>query len=82
MARWFLAAEIAAALEAEGVALVDAHHAAEPDAAGAPLAEIRRALARSLRRRATASERTAGEVAGGVIDGLVDAGRLVRTAIS
>ena len=56
VASWFLADEIAGDLDAEGVAFVERHRAAEPDAPGAPLAEIRRALARSLRRRATASE--------------------------
>ncbi len=79
VASWFLADEIAGDLAAEGVVLVERHRAAEPDAPGAPLAEIRRALARALRRRATASERTAGAVASGVLDALVDAGRLVRT---
>jgi selenocysteine-specific elongation factor len=54
-------------------------HDAEPMATGVPLATVRRGLARSLRRRATADEPTANAVADAVLDGLVAVGRLVRT---
>jgi selenocysteine-specific elongation factor len=76
---WILAEEEAATLDAEAIRLVDAHHEAEPLAAGMPLAGLRRALARSLRRRVTTDERTAGAVADGLVDALVAAGRLARS---
>ncbi|MEA2537173.1 MAG: selenocysteine-specific elongation factor, partial [Chloroflexota bacterium] len=78
LGRWLLAEDIAAALEAEAMDLVAARHAAAPLQAGAPLAEIRRALARSLRRRASAIDTVATEVAGAMIGGLVEDGRLAR----
>jgi len=77
---WLLAVGIADGLEEATVRLVDAHHDAEPLAAGAPLAEVRRALIRSLRRQVTADDRTASAVADGLLDGLVGGGRLARTA--
>jgi selenocysteine-specific elongation factor len=76
---WLAADDIASVLEAEAIGLVDTRHDAEPMAAGVPLAEIRRALARSLRRLATSSERTAIAVADALLDDLVAAERLVRT---
>ena len=76
---WILAEEEAEALDAEALRLVDAHHDAEPLAAGMPLAVLRRALARSLRRRVTTDERTAGAVADGLVEALVAEGRLARS---
>jgi selenocysteine-specific elongation factor len=76
---WMVAEAIAAGLEEESVRLVDADHDAEPLAAGAPLAEVRRALVRSLRRQVTTDDRTASAVVDGLIDGLVDGGLLART---
>ncbi len=75
---WLLVRDVAAALDAEAIALVDARHAAEPLATGIPLAEVRRSLARSLRRMVTADDRTALEVAGTLLEDLVAAGRLAR----
>ncbi|MDP9482946.1 MAG: selenocysteine-specific translation elongation factor [Chloroflexota bacterium] len=75
---WLLAGEVASALEAEGLALVEAHRVAAPLAKGAPLAEIRRTLARALRRRVSADERHATELADALIGGMVGDGRLVR----
>jgi selenocysteine-specific elongation factor len=75
---WWLAGEIAAALEAEALAMVEAHHAAAPLAGGAALAEIRRTLARSLRQRVTADERVATEVADALIGEMVRDGRIAR----
>ena len=76
---WILAEEEAEALDAEAIRLVDAYHGAEPLAAGMPLAGLRRALARSLRRRVTTDERTAGALADGVVDALVASGGLTRS---
>jgi selenocysteine-specific elongation factor len=75
---WLVAERIAAALEAEALALVAAHHDSEPLAAGAPLAELRRTLARLLRRHATVDERTAAAIADALLDGLAAGGRLAR----
>jgi selenocysteine-specific elongation factor len=74
-----LAEEEAATLDAEALRLVDAHHDAEPLAAGMPLAGLRRALARSLRRRVTSDERTAAIVTDGLIEALIADGRLARS---
>jgi selenocysteine-specific elongation factor len=76
---WLVTDEVTATLEAEAFTLVGTHHDTEPLAAGAPLAGVRRALARSLRRRVTADERTAASVADAVVDTLVADGRLART---
>jgi selenocysteine-specific elongation factor len=75
---WLLTEETASALETEALALVDAGHESAPLAAGTPLAGVRRALARSLRRRVTADERTAASIADALADGLVADGRLAR----
>ena len=75
---WLVADDVASALAAEAIGLVITRHDAEPIAPGVPLAEVRRELARGLRRRATAGERTAIAVADAVLDDLVAAGRLVR----
>ncbi len=76
---WLLTDASAATLEVEALTLVGTHHDTEPLAAGAPLAGVRRALARSLRRRVTADERTAASVADALVDTLVADGRLART---
>ena len=76
---WLVTDVVASTLEAEALTLVGAHHDSEPLAAGAPLAGLRRALARSLRRRVTADERTAASVANTLVDSLVADGRLART---
>ena len=75
---WLLAEEIASALDTEARALVEAHHAAEPLASGAPLGRIRRTLARSLRRRVSADERAATGVVDALLERLVDDGLLAR----
>ena len=75
---WWLVEAVASALEDDVRRSVQAHHDAEPLAAGTPLAELRRALARSLRRQVTTDDRTAGQVATAILDGLVDRGELVR----
>ncbi len=82
LGEWLVAEPSAAALGAEAFALVAAHHDAEPLAPGTPLAELRRALAKSLRRHATVTERTAGAIAGALLDDLVADGRLARTGDS
>jgi selenocysteine-specific elongation factor len=69
---------VAAALEEAAVGLVAARHAAEPLAAGLPLAELRPRLARSLRRSVTLPADDAAAVAGAVVEGAVAAGRLAR----
>ena len=76
---WLIADEMVTALEAEAIALVDARHEREPLAPGVPRAELRRTLARSLRRRVSADERGAGEIVDALVEALVDAGRLGRT---
>jgi selenocysteine-specific elongation factor len=73
-----LAPAVAAALEAEGVAAVAAHHAAHPDAPGLPLADLRRTLARALRRRLTLRPAEADAAASAVVDALVSDGSLAR----
>jgi selenocysteine-specific elongation factor len=78
LGRWLVAGEIAAALEAQALDLVAAHHAAAPLATGAPLAEARRTLSRVLRRRASADQRVATEVVDVLIGGLVRDGQLAR----
>jgi len=75
----FLVAEsIAAAIDAEALRLVAAQHDSEPLAPGAPLADLRRTLARLLRKQATVGEQTAAAIAGALLDGLVAGGRLAR----
>ncbi len=78
VAGWLLVGDVADGLEAEAIDLVAARHAAEPLALGAPLAELRRTLVRSLRRRVTATDKTATLVVGGILDALVEGGRLAR----
>jgi hypothetical protein len=73
-----LAPAVAAALETEGLAAVAAHHAAHADAPGLPLADLRRTLARALRRRVTLRPADAEAAASAVADALVAGGRLAR----
>ena len=73
-----LAPGVAAALETEALGAVAAHHANKPDAPGIPLADLRRSLARALRRRATARIADAEGAASAVTDRLVAEGRLAR----
>ena len=75
---WLVAEPIAATVETDTVALVAAWHDAEPLAAGAPLAEIRRSVARSFRRQASLTERAADALAGAFFDQLVADGRIER----
>ncbi len=75
---WWLVEAIASALEDEARRSVRAHHGAEPLTGGTPLAELRRSLSRSVRRQVTTDERTAGQLATAILDGLVDRGELVR----
>ncbi len=78
MGRWLVAGPIVERLEEEAVAAVDEQHDREPLASGMPSAELRRRLARLVRRAATADATTAESVAGATVDGLVSTGRLVR----
>jgi selenocysteine-specific elongation factor len=73
-----LSPAVAAALDAEAVAAVSAHHAAKPDAPGLPLVDLRRSLARALRRRATVTRADAEAAASAMADALVASGRLAR----
>jgi selenocysteine-specific elongation factor len=73
-----LAPGVAAALETEAIGAVAAHHANRPEAPGIPLADLRRSLARALRRRATARIADAEAAASAVTDRLVAEGRLAR----
>ncbi len=73
-----LSRPVAATLDAEALDAVAAHHAARPDAPGLPVADIRRTLARALRRRATVTPAEASAAAAALIDALVTTGRLAR----
>jgi selenocysteine-specific elongation factor len=79
---WLVAMPIVERLEDEAVTAVDDRHEREPLAPGTPLAELRRRLARSMRRAATVDETAAGEIADAALDGLVSAGRLARSGDS
>jgi selenocysteine-specific elongation factor len=73
-----LADDVTAELEADVVSSVAAWHAREPLASGAPLAELRPALASRLRRSTGVPERIALALATTLLDGLVTGGRLAR----
>ena len=75
---WLVANDVASAVETEAIGLVHARHDAAPLAPGVPLAEVRRALARSVRRRVTTNDQTAVAVVDALLDDIVVAGRLVR----
>ncbi|MCU0505962.1 MAG: selenocysteine-specific translation elongation factor [Chloroflexi bacterium] len=73
-----LSAAVAVLLGAEAVAAVAEHHAARPEAPGAPLADLRRLVSRTLRRRATVAPEQADAAAAAFVDGLVASGTLAR----
>jgi selenocysteine-specific elongation factor len=75
---WLVAEPIVTRLDEEALALVAAHHEAAPLAVGAPLADLRRTLARLLRRQATVAEPAAAAIVGTLLDALVAGGRLAR----
>ena len=77
-ARWTLARDVAGALRAAALELVVAHHAADPGAAGIPLATARASLALAARRRVTLSRVAADAVAGDVLAALVADGSIAR----
>ena len=76
--RWSLAADVASALDAQAVTLVEQHHASEPESAGLADAAFRHDLALAARRLATLGAAAADEVASGVVEGLVARGALAR----
>ena len=73
-----LAPGVASALEDEILAAVSAFHADHPDAPGLPLAQLRPAAARSLRRSITVTAAGASAAVASVVDDLVTSGRLAR----
>ena len=73
-----LAADLRTAGETAAVDAVAAHHASHPADAGIPLPALRDAIARTLRRGATAPAETAAGIAAGLVDELVAGGRLAR----
>jgi hypothetical protein len=79
MGSWLVAVTFVERLEEEALDAVDAQHEREPLAPGLPLAELRRRLARVLRRTVTADEATAGTIAATTVDGLLAEGRLIRS---
>jgi selenocysteine-specific elongation factor len=76
--RWQLAPDVDVALRDQALALVAAHHADHPDAAGLPLAVARSALALAARRRVTLDRPAADVVAADVLATLVADGTLAR----
>jgi selenocysteine-specific elongation factor len=76
--RWMLAADVSSALADRAIALVAAHHAAEPDSPGILDAALRRELALAARRLTTLGAEAADEVASDLVDGLVTRGALAR----
>ncbi|HEY6569729.1 MAG TPA: selenocysteine-specific translation elongation factor [Candidatus Limnocylindrales bacterium] len=75
---WRLAPDVEAALGDRAVALVTAHHEAQPDSAGLPAASLRADLGPASRRHATLTRDAAVTVAGAVVDRLVADGTLAR----
>ena len=75
---WRLAADVEAALGDRAVALVAAHHGAQPDSAGLPAASLRADLGPTARRHATLTRDAASTIAGAVVDRLVADGTLAR----
>ncbi len=75
---WQLAADVDAALRAEALVVVAAHHASEPGSPGLPVPALRTALARAGRRSVTLARRDADEVARDLVDALVEDGSLAR----
>ncbi|MGZ3586125.1 MAG: selenocysteine-specific translation elongation factor [Candidatus Limnocylindrales bacterium] len=77
--RLLLDPSLVAALEREASEAVTAHQAAEPLAAGLPLARLRPLLVRSLRRAAAILPDEAAPAVDTLLERLVDAGRLARS---
>ena len=75
---WALAPDVDAALRARAVALVTAHHVAEPESPGLPLPTLRAALALAARRQVTLGRAAADEVARALTDGHIADGALAR----
>ena len=75
---WRLAPDVEAALRDRAVALVAAHHAAQPESAGLPSASLRAELAPAARRLATLTRDAAAAIAVAVVDRLVADGMLAR----
>ncbi len=75
---FLVAPDVSDDLDAETLRLVAAHHAAQPLSGGLSLAELRLALARDIRRRASLSSQDAALLAGGVVERLVRSRALAR----
>ncbi len=73
-----LSPDVASLLDAEALAAVEAAHAGHPEARGIAVADLRRAVARALRRRVTATPAAADAAAASIVAGLVATGRLAR----
>jgi selenocysteine-specific elongation factor len=73
-----LAPDVAAALDDRAVALVAAHHVAEPGSPGLADAALRRELALAARRLVTLGATAADEMARQIVDELVARGSLAR----
>ena len=73
-----LAPDVEAELRAAAVALVAAHHDADPGAGGLPLATARASLALAARRRVTLGRADADAVATDVLDRMAGDGALAR----
>ena len=75
---WRCATDVDAALRAEAVRLVAAHHRADPQSAGMPLPDLRAAVALAARRGVTLTRAAADGVARAVVDGSITDGTLAR----
>jgi len=76
--RWNLAPDVQAALGERALALVAAHHVAEPSSPGISAAALRQELAVAARRLVTVGRAGADEVARAAVEELVAAGALAR----
>ncbi len=75
---WTVASDVAADLRAAAVALVAAHHAADPSSAGLALAALRIGVATVARRRVTLTRAAADAVARVVVEDALADGILAR----
>ena len=75
---WRLAPDVAAALAGFAVALVGAHHAAQPESPGVPLPALRAEVALAARRRVTLRRPDADEVARNVVEDVLAGGAVAR----
>jgi selenocysteine-specific elongation factor len=75
---WRLAEDVDAALRARAVELVTAHHVAQPDTIGIPMADLRAHVATTARRLVTLTKVAAATVAASVVDTLLAEGTLAR----